>query len=49
MSPDAVTTRGYLTAIQNGYPPTQRAALEFLTDRIYNNARPLYGDAHANS
>jgi len=46
--PTQFTTRGYLTAIQNGYPPTQRAALEFLTDRIYNNARPLYGDAHAN-
>jgi HEAT repeat protein len=46
--PTQFTTRGYLTAIQNGYPPTQRAALEFLTDRIYNNARPLYGDADAN-
>jgi HEAT repeat protein len=46
--PTQFTTRGYLTAIQNGYPPTQRAALEFLTDRIYNNARPLYGDAQAN-
>ena len=46
--PTQFTTRGYLTAIQNGYPPTQRAALEFLTDRIYNNARPLYGEAPAN-
>jgi HEAT repeat protein len=46
--PTQFTTRGYLTAIQNGYPPTQRAALEFLTDRIYNNARPLYGEPNTN-
>ena len=46
--PTQFTTRGYLRAIQNGYPPTQRAALEFLTDRIYNNARPLYGEANTN-
>ncbi len=46
--PTQFTTRGYLTAVRNGYPPTQRAALEFLTDRIYNNARPLYGEANAN-
>jgi len=44
--PTQFTTRGYLTAVRNGYPPTQRAALEFLTDRIYNNARPLYGEAN---
>ncbi|HXF25854.1 MAG TPA: hypothetical protein VN610_01205, partial [Bryobacteraceae bacterium] len=42
--PTQFTTRGYLTAISNGYPPTQRTALEFLTDRIYNNQRPLYGE-----
>jgi HEAT repeat protein len=42
------TTRGYLTAVQKGYAPTQRSALEFLTDRIYNNARPLYGEANTN-
>src|SRR5581483_568801 len=36
--PSQYTTRGYLTAIHNGYAPTQRPALEFLTDRIYNNA-----------
>ena len=46
--PSQFTTRGYLTAVQKGYPPTQRAALEFLTDRIYNNARPLYGEANTN-
>ena len=42
------TTRGYLRAVQNGYAPTQRAGLEFLTDRIYNNARPLYGEPNTN-
>jgi HEAT repeat protein len=46
--PTQFTTRGYLKAVQNGYPPTQRASLEFLTDRIYNNARPLYGEPGAN-
>jgi HEAT repeat protein len=46
--PAQFTTRGYLTAVHNGYPPTQRASLEFLTDRIYNNARPLYGEANTN-
>ncbi len=45
--PTQFTTRGYLTAIANGYPPTQRPALEFLTDRIYNNQRPLYGEPGA--
>ena len=46
--PSQFTTRGYLRAVQNGYAPTQRAALEFLTDRIYNNTRPLYGEPGAN-
>ena len=46
--PAQFTTRGYLTAVQKGYAPTQRSALEFLTDRIYNNARPLYGEANTN-
>ena len=46
--PAQFTTRGYLKAVQNGYAPTQRAALEFLTDRIYNNARPLYGEKDTN-
>lgn len=45
--PTQFTTRGYLTAVANGYPPTQRPALEFLTDRIYNNERPLYGEPGA--
>jgi HEAT repeat protein len=46
--PSQFTTRGYLGAVQNGYAPTQRASLEFLTDRIYNNARPLYGEPNTN-
>ncbi len=46
--PTQFTARGYLTAIRNGYPPTQREALEFITDRIYNNARPLYGEPGTN-
>jgi len=46
--PTQFTTRGYLKAVQNGYAPTQRAGLEFLADRIYNNARPLYGEPDTN-
>ena len=46
--PTQFTARGYLTAIKNGYPPTQRSSLEFITDRIYNNSRPLYGEPGAN-
>ncbi len=46
--PSQFTTRGYLKAVQNGYAPTQRAGLEFLADRIYNNARPLYGEPNTN-
>jgi hypothetical protein len=46
--PAQFTTRGYLKAVRNGYAPTQRAGLEFLTDRIYNNARPLYGEPNTN-
>ncbi len=45
--PSQFTTRGYLTAISHGYAPTQRPALEFITDRIYNNQRPLYGEPGA--
>ncbi len=45
--PTQFTTRGYLTAVSHGYAPTQRPALEFLTDRIYNNQRPLYGEPGA--
>jgi HEAT repeat protein len=46
--PTQFTTRGYLKAVEKGYAPTQRASLEFLADRIYNNARPLYGENDTN-
>jgi len=46
--PTQFTTRGYLKAVQNGYAPTQRASLEFIADRIYNNTRPLYGEPGTN-
>ena len=46
--PSQFTTRGYLKAVEKGYAPTQRASLEFLADRIYNNTRPLYGEANTN-
>ena len=46
--PAQFTTRGYLTAVHNGYAPKQRAQLDFLMDRIYNNARPLYGETNTN-
>ena len=46
--PAQFTTRGYLTAVHNGYAPTQRPQLEFLADRLYNNARPLYGEPNTN-
>ena len=34
--------------MHNGYAPTQRPALEFIADRLYNNARPLYGEPNTN-
>jgi HEAT repeat protein len=46
--PSQFTTRAYLNAMHNGYAVTQRPALEFLMDRIYNNARPLYGEPGTN-
>jgi HEAT repeat protein len=46
--PSQFTMRGYLKAVQNGYAPTQRPALEFIGDRLYNNARPLYGEPGTN-
>jgi len=46
--PSQFTMRGYLTAVHNGYAPTQRPALEFIADRLYNNARPLYGESNTN-
>jgi len=46
--PTQFTTRGYLTAVANGYPVRQRPSLEFITDRLYNNPRPLYGEPGTN-
>jgi len=46
--PSQFTERGYLAAVHNGYAPTQRPALEFISERIYNNARPLYGEQGTN-
>src|SRR5579863_1078723 len=41
--PTQFTTRGYLTAMKNGYPNHHPAQLRFLTERLANNPRPLYG------
>jgi hypothetical protein len=46
--PTQFTTRGYLTAVKNGYPNTRRAALDFLLTRLENNPRPLYGQPDTN-
>ena len=47
--PSQFTMRGYLTAVQRMVMrSTQRPALEFIADRIYNNARPLYGEPNTN-
>jgi hypothetical protein len=35
--------RAALYAVRDGYAPVQREELQFLTERIYNNPRPLYG------
>jgi HEAT repeat protein len=37
------TTRGELTAKQNGYAVNKRSSLQFLTERLANNPRPFYG------
>ncbi len=37
------TTRGELTANQNGYAVNKRSSLQFLTERLANNPRPFYG------
>ena len=36
-----------LVGAANGYPVRQRAALEFLSARLYNSPRPLYGHPQA--
>lgn len=35
--------RAQLYAARNGYPVVQRQQLQFLSERFYNNPRPLYG------
>ena len=45
--PTQFTARGYLTAVKNGYPATNRPAIDFLLDRLRNNPRPLYGQESA--
>ncbi len=35
--------RAALYALRDGYAPVQREELQFLTERFYNNPRPLYG------
>jgi HEAT repeat protein len=37
------TTRGELTAKQNGYAVNKRSSLQFLTERLANNPLPFYG------
>lgn len=37
------TTRGALTAAENGYAVNKRWSLQFLTERLANNPRPFYG------
>jgi hypothetical protein len=41
------TTRGELTAKQNGYAVNKRASLQFLTERLANNPLPFYGHKDA--
>lgn len=41
--PTHFTTRAELIAIENGWPLRERLGLQFLTERLYNNPRPLYG------
>ncbi len=35
--------RAQLYALRQGYPVNQRQQLQFMTERFYNNPRPLYG------
>ncbi len=46
--PTQFTTRGYLTAVKNGYPNTRQFPLDFLLTRLENNPRPLYGQPDTN-
>ena len=46
--PTQFTLRGYLKAVENGYPVRMRPAVNFIAERLYNNPRPLYGEDGAN-
>ena len=46
--PTQFTTRGYLTAVRNGYPNTRQFPLNALLNRLENNPRPLYGEPDTN-
>ena len=45
--PTQFTVRGYLTAVKNGYPVHHPNQLRFLTERLANNPRPMYGQENA--
>ncbi|MFO1502154.1 MAG: hypothetical protein U1G07_27905, partial [Verrucomicrobiota bacterium] len=45
--PTHFTTRAELIGVENGWPIRERAGLQFLTERLYNNPRPLYGTPDA--
>jgi hypothetical protein len=45
--PTHFSTRGELFAMKAGYPVRARSSLQFLTERLANNPRPLYGKPDA--
>ena len=45
--PTHFSTRSELIAVDNGYPVRARASLQFLTERLANNPRPIYGKTDA--
>ncbi|MBL8291826.1 MAG: HEAT repeat domain-containing protein, partial [Bryobacterales bacterium] len=45
--PTHFSTRGELFAMRAGYPVRARSSLQFLTERLANNPRPLYGKPDA--
>jgi hypothetical protein len=47
--PTHFSQRAQLYAARNGYPVEMREQLRFLSERFYNNPRPLYGFEDANA
>lgn len=45
--PTHFSTRAELFGIRNGYPVRARQSLQFLTERLANNPRPIYGHTDA--